>query len=357
MTDQAPDVEIKRCDWRGSVARVRGRVAQWTLPPRLGLYVKAFRRVALPEWFVINSALLIGPHVLNNHGNILGLDARIYVRAAANWLHGTDPWAAYANIFGVKTDFHFSGLPPTVALYVPLTLVSEEVVVWLSIGIDAMAAVWIVRHLRLPLWWVLFPPIVQGVASGNPHIVLLACALSGWSVVAGLAPIGKIYFVVPLIAQFRIRALLASAGIVMLMLPWTASLWIDYLTRAGALSARLLSEAYGGYSAWIAPLLLVPPTAAALWFTWRRDRTAAGWLAVPGFWPASQWLYSTCALPVMTPIAAALFAIDMRGVPTIAVIVCCIELWIGHLVTHTSDSKPNSAERFDPLLRPEGLSG
>lgn len=353
VKDRVGDGEIVGLEEAEPLAPIgRGDGRRWRPPPRASLYWKAFRRVALPEWFLINSALLVGPHVVNNHGSIFGLDARIYVRAAANWLAGADPWAAFANIYGVKTDFNFSGLPPTVAMYVPMTLVSEEVVVWGSIMLNALAALWIIRHLRLPLWWLMFPPTVQGVVAGNPHIVLLALALSGWSIVAGIAPVVKVYFIVPLIAELRLRALLAAGIFVLLLMPWTWALWSDYLSRAGTISARLMTEAYGGHSAWVYPVLLVIPTALALGLTFKRDRRAAGWLAVPGLWPASQWLYSACALPVMTPIAAALFAIDMRGVPPIAVIVCCIELWNGHVVSNVGGGGGSKTEPSNRYLQP-----
>ena len=54
---------------------------------------------------------------------------------------------------------------------------------------------------------------------------------------------------------------------------------------------------------------------------WLKDRRAAAWLAVPAVWPASEFHYSTLALPVMTPILAVLLAPNIQRLPPVAILV------------------------------------
>jgi hypothetical protein len=56
-------------------------------------------------------------------------------------------------------------------------------------------------------------------------------------------------------------------------------------------------------------------TVVALFLLALRDRRAAGWLAVPAVWPASQLHYSTMALPVMSPLLAFFLAIPVFHLP------------------------------------------
>ena len=64
----------------------------------------------------------------------------------------------------------------------------------LVIGI--VASVWAIRQLGAPMWWLAFPPLVDGMWNANPHVVVLPLLL------ASLAPIAivvKVYAaVVPL---------------------------------------------------------------------------------------------------------------------------------------------------------------
>ena len=54
-----------------------------------------------------------------NHLDTLGVDGRLYYRAAQTWLAGGDPWTAYVTqnsfpLSGVWVKFLFTGPPPTV---------------------------------------------------------------------------------------------------------------------------------------------------------------------------------------------------------------------------------------------------
>ena len=64
---------------------------------------------------------------------------------------------------------------------------------------------------------------------------------------------------------------------------------------------------------------MLVPTAIAIVLLWRRDRKAAGWLAVPALWPSSEFHYATLAQPVMTPILAVLLAVPDKGLAPVAI--------------------------------------
>jgi hypothetical protein len=43
-------------------------------------------------------------------------------------------------------------------------------------------------------------------------------------------------------------------------------------------------------------------------------------------WPSTQWYYSTLAVPALTPVAAALMAVQVPGLTTIAAVAVAIEV-------------------------------
>jgi hypothetical protein len=76
---------------------------------------------ALALWFCAWSVL----DQIGHLGNFGG-DARLYYEGAAAWLAGRDPWSV--SLGGV----HFAGLPPTVEVFAPFTILPVDVVavVW-----------------------------------------------------------------------------------------------------------------------------------------------------------------------------------------------------------------------------------
>ena len=54
-------------------------------------------------------------------------------------------------------------------------------------------------------------------------------------------------------------------------------------------------------------------------------RERAAWLSVPALWPATQWYYSTLAVPALTPIAAAVIAIPLPGAAVVAAAIVAIQ--------------------------------
>lgn len=294
-------------------------------------------RIGLPVWFVLIDIGMLLQSFVFAPGDILGIDARIYRRGAAAWLAGRDPWAELAVVrVGSETyPAHYTGLPPTVLVTLPWAVLPEDVVAATWIALAAVAAVWIVRRLGLPWYYLAFPPLVQGVLAANPHVPLLALALIGHPLVAAMAPLHKIYFIVPLIGTRRWRAVVLTLLVFGATVVVAPGLWRSYLERLPMISARILEESLGGYSVWtVAPLVVV--VVVALLVIARDDLPTTGWLAVPALWPATQWFYATLALPVITPWMAFLLAADVRGMPGFVVLLVAVL----YLLRRTSRTAP-----------------
>jgi len=291
---------------------VRGQVGEERL--------RLLGQIALAAWFILQSYQRIA-RLLKDEVP-LGQDIQIYYRAVQEWLAGGDPWSASVAV-NPHAIFHYAGSPATTVLLAPSALFSEGQFTALWLVLSAMSAVAIVGWLKLPIWWLLFPPTVEALYSGNPQLVVLMLLLAG----AGRAGVAadtiavalKVYAIVPLLAERPPRRIVYALGLTLatvVVAPW---LWTEYLTQFGAISARLERESAGGFSAFYHPVLLVP-TAIAIILLWRRDRKAAGWLAVPALWPSSEFHYSTFAQPVMTPILAVLLSVyAQQGLVPVAI--------------------------------------
>ena len=242
------------------------------------------------------------------------------------FLVGQDPWAANVVINGAT--FHFAGLPPTVLAFVPFAVLPELLTsaFWIAAGIGS--AVVIVRRLRLPVWYLAFPPFVSGVWTGNPQLPLVALLVIGGG---ALAPILKVFGVVPLLGERRWWSL--AACLLIFGASWVAAneLWMRFLADAPAIAAHQLSETNGGLSAWGQPMPFLVVTGAALVVLAALDAHAAGWLAIPAVWPGSQLSYGTMALPVATPALAAAMAYPLPGLPAAALVGYTVVAAVRHL--------------------------
>lgn len=236
----------------------------------------------------------------------LGIDATIYHRGVVAWLQGTSPWDAAVVVGGWA--YHYVGTPVTTVLMAPAALLSEELFTMAWLGLTWLAAIWTLRRLRFPLWWLLFPPIAEALFSGNPQLVVLALLVVNGPLASALATALKVYAFVPLFGEGRWRQIGVAVAFNAATFLIAPGLWLDYFRLLGFLSSRLEYESTRGDSAFYFPMLLAF-TAAALALLALRHRRAAGWLAVPAVWPASQFHYSTMALPVMSPLLAVLLAI------------------------------------------------
>jgi len=246
----------------------------------------------------------------------VGIDARIYYHGSAAWLAGQDPWATGALLNG--RVFSYAGLPPTAMVLAPLTLLPEEVFVWLWLILSAVAAFAVIRALRLPSIWVVYPPLLYGVMAANPHVVVLALLVAGGMWGGALASILKVVAIPPLVGERRWRALIlfiAAAGASVVLAP---GLWSEFIHQAGTIQTTINSESGGGLSAWGTPVL-VAPTVISLVVLALIDLRAAAWLVVPALFPTTQYYYAMFALPV-DPFLAATMAFPLPLVAPIMTI-------------------------------------
>ena len=273
--------------------------------PDLGFVRAWLARYWLAVWFAVISAMRLSVLVTGE----AGFDARLYLAATRAWLAGADPWIT------IESQ-RFAAPPPTLIPLAPIAVLPEQVGVALMIVLAIAGAVATVWVLRLPWWWVLFPPFVDAAWNGNPQNLLVPLILLG----AGpLAAFLKVYALVPIALTLRWRALLVT-GVALLV---TAPLlpWASYLAQFGALSDALATQSDGGLSATALPWL-IPVAIVALLFA---GRERAAWLAVPALWPATQWYYSTLAVPAVTPIAAAVIATPIPGAAVLAAVVVAVQ--------------------------------
>lgn len=308
----------------------------------------------LPVWFAGWSAVRLwqlGFGQLGLELAWLGRDFRIYREAAGAVLAETDPWAAYATWNG--TDWHFGAPPIAAQLFIPFALLPEGLgfAVYLVGGVTLTLLA--LRQLRLPAWWILFPPMMEGIGAGNPHVFAFALLVLGGSTLAGVAgraiAVGlKIYAIVPIVAERRWRAVLATALLFGLSIAAAPELWASYAANFGEISTRLNDEAVGGVSAALlldpdvvggevtsalAPLLslaLYAVPVALVIVVALRDVRAAGWISVPLLWPAAQYSNGSFVLPVARRWSTWIIAIPTVPTFLVGLVVLCYEVAAAH---------------------------
>lgn len=262
----------------------------------------------LPAAFVLFWAMWLSQGINSQLDlQIVGFDAHIYYRGSAALLAGQDPWATGAILGG--HPFSYAGLPPTVILLSPLTMLPEEAFVWLWLVLSFVAAIVVVRALRLPIIWITYPPMMFGLMSANPNVVLLALLLAGGKWGGAAASLIKIIAIPPLFGERRWNALLLAAaafGVSVVLFP---GLWSSFLRQAGTVQSTINAQSEGGFSAWGRPYVLIP-TVVALVVLARIDLRASAWLVVPALFPTSQYHYAMLALPV-DPFLAATMAFPL----------------------------------------------
>ena len=283
----------------GLTARARGPVkdAKVKRGDRLRL---ALERVGLPAWFIIIDLLWVA------RPDVLGIDARHYQRAAAAWLRGENPWTV------TEGGIPYLAGPHTLLAYAPTSglPLALSTALWLAAGV--LAAIWVVRRLRLPIWWVAFPPLAHAIWNGNPQTLVIALLVEGGVAASVLAVALKLYVVVPLL--WKPRHLLAAGIALAALLPFVP--FVPYLGTQAQV-AQHLASAWNG-SAWRFPVLLVP-TVLALVVLRRRG---GEWLALPALWPATQFYYVSTVLPFVArrPAAAAVLALPVPlAAPLVAI--------------------------------------
>jgi hypothetical protein len=230
-------------------------------------------------------------------------DAVLYRQGVVSWLAGSDPWLAGDPIS------RFAGTPLTLIAFAPSALVDAGLwAVVAAIGSMA-AALFAVRHLRIPIAWLFFPPVTAGIWTANPSVLMLALAVA--ALPAGRSPLGqvlgalatwvKVLVILPLAVERQWRALAlagVASGLTVIVLP---GLWSRYVTELPAISATLAANTHYS-SAWYQAPWLLPPAAVALVALARIDRRAAGWLAIPALAPVVEYHWAVLMLPVAHPV-------------------------------------------------------
>jgi len=264
----------------------------------------------LQAWFAIES--IGGLIQAATDTRYIFFDARLYLAATRAWLDGANPWQVHIE------GNYFAAPPPSLLPLVPFAWLPEEIDYLAVAALVLVGAIATVRMLGLPWWWLLFPPLVQCVLSGNVQGLLVPLILirAGW-----LAALLKIYAAVPLLILGRWRSLLLlviALAISLAVLPWSA-----FLADLDQIGARLSQQNEHGL-----PLLVVlalAPLALAALYLVGRDRAA--WLAVPAMWPSQQFYYGTLVMPARSKIAAALVALPVAGSGMVALLVLAAQAW------------------------------
>ena len=231
-----------------------------------------------------------------------GWDAIAYTAAARALVSGGDPWHVAA--LGIT----YAGPPPGLLPYLPFVWLSDVLVAASWVLIAAGSAVYTVRRLGLPWWWLLFPPITLGVAAGSTVMPMVALLVRGGVVSQGLAVLVRLQAAVPLVILGRWRPLVIAAVGLLVTAPFLA--WPAFVAERGHIANVLHAQA-GGLSAWSVPWTI--PIALVALALLGRERAA--WLLVPALWPDTQLYYAVLALPVIAgmPIVAAATALPIPG--------------------------------------------
>ena len=269
-------------------------------------------RYWLLSWFAANSVVAIFYSASDT--TLLYFDARLYIEAAKAWVSGGDPWAVQL------AGNYFAAPPPSLAPLAPFAFLPTDVGVALLAGLVILGAVATVRMLRLPWWWILFPPLVQCMLSANVQSLLIPLILLR----AGpLATFLKIYAAVPLLFLGRWRALVVLIVLLVISIPVLP--WATFLAESGVITQRLADQTRFA----LPTPFLIAATPIALIAMWVVGRERAAWLAVPALWPSQQYYYGSLAMGTRSGLAAALVALPVPGSGLIALLVLAAIEWRG----------------------------
>jgi hypothetical protein len=258
--------------------------------------------LVLIAWFAAITAFNIGESVINW---AFGWDGLIYTHAAQALLAGRNPWAP-DGVLG-----QFAGPPPSLIPFLPFVWLPDPIVAAGSVALAAASAVYVVRRLHLPAWWLLFPPVSVGILAGSAALTVTALLVFGGAIAEGAAIAARLYAAVPLAVLGRWRGFAVAAAIVAVTAPFLD--WPQYLRDFGSINEALTAQAKGGQSALAVPWL-IPIAIVCLALLGRRR---AAWLLVPALWPATQGYYGVIALPVIAEVPLVAIAMALNNVPII----------------------------------------
>lgn len=268
--------------------------------------------VLRPSWdlvlllaFAIGSARSLVVPILEP--GIIGSHAVVYTDAARAWLIGGNPWTVG------PPDVVFAGPPPMLLPFVPFVFMPDLVIRIAWVGGMAALAVWLLRRLRMPGYWIGFPPLFSAIVLGHPEVLLLFLLVVGGTA-SGLSVVIKPYAGFALLAERRWRAIVLGGAIgvaSLLVLPWQR--FLDELPRIGANLAR---QSHGD-SVFGDPALMVVALVALAVLGLRQGL----WLVTPVLWPSAQPIYKVGSIPFIPPILAVAWAFEVPGATLVGVVV------------------------------------
>jgi hypothetical protein len=243
----------------------------------------------IPSVFLGLSVIVVYKYVLTPVW--VGLDASLYAAASAAWIHGANPWAVQ------EAGIYFAAPPPTLLAFAPFAWMPGVAVSLVWIAGSFVLAFLAIRSLRLPIWWLAFPPLVDAALVGNPDVAVLACLVVAGGRLGPIAPFLKIYGLVPMVGERRWRQVavsLALLAVTVPLLPW--GLWLSELPviTTHLINTSATTSVFGN------PVLMAIAVVALLGIGHRR----AGWLAVPLLWPYTQFHYAAISIPGLAPFLA-----------------------------------------------------
>ena len=241
----------------------------------------------------------------------LGNDALVYRAGAVELLHGRDPWSATIN------GYSYAAPPLELVPFVPLALIPEWIVQPSAVAIALLSGGLIASRLQLPAFWVMYPPMIFGIAIANPSIPGMAAVLYGFPLI-GLMLRPQLLLVAP---RRAIATFLLLSAAALLLVP-------GFIASITNVASRYAAEGGIIVNAWMTPLMI--PAAVALLLLARIDGRAAAWLVVPAISPAVGWYGYTMVLPVKsTPLAVAC-AIPIPGFGAVAITAYAVVRVVAH---------------------------
>jgi hypothetical protein len=229
-----------------------------------------------------------------------GNDALVYREGAARLLSG-DPWA-------VTVAGYSYAAPPLEALpFLPFVPLPAAAFLAMWLGLTIAAAAWIVRRLRLDATYLLYPPLVMGVALGNPAVLGMACVVGGLPLL-GLVLRPHLVLVAP---RRAVVAFAVLSGLMLVVRP-------DFPGALATIVARYAAESRP-INFWASPLMA--PAILAIALLARVDRTAAAWLLMPAIGPAMGWYGFAMVLPVRSRALALACALPIPFAGATAIVV------------------------------------
>lgn len=276
--------------------------------PRLA-YSRAVRErpwnIVLPLVFALVSGRYALEGILDFRS--VGSHASIYTDAARAWLAGGDPWRV-----GPPAAV-FAGPPPMLLPFVPFIGLPLDVTRFVWVVGSLLLAIWTLRRLQLPGYWIGFPPIFQSIQLGHPEVLVLFLVVLG-GLPSGLAILIKPYAGLPLLAERRWRAI--ALGLLVLIVSAPILPWTLFVQEFAQISGTAAGQTHGD-STFGQPVLMVVAAVALASLGMRR----ALWLAVPLLWPSAQPNYKVITLPQLSPVLALLWAVPVPGLTLVAIVV------------------------------------